>query len=327
MWSYKGFIESWDRFFFEPRPVDSIAFFRIFWCLILLVAALLDINNISTFYGPHSLVSLSTVRSQFQQTHLNIFHLFNVGYEFVYVLFIIYILALIFSAIGFYTRTSLVVALVCMVSFHQRNIWVLSSSELLMRLMTILLICSPCGHAFSVDSILGRKFSSFKQPREWSPWAMRVMQIQLSVIYVWTAWHKLKGNTWIEGTALYYATRLESMKNFTVPFLLDWIPFLKAATWGTLIIEFALGTLIWFKEFRKPLIIIGIVFHLGIEYMMSIPYFEIIMILLLLLFVTPEEVRLFVENLKTKLVTLLKESKLSASTKDKLIWIMAGGKS
>lgn len=324
MWSYKSLIGSWDRFFFEPRPVDSIAIFRIFWCVILLIATLLDLNNIDTFYGPHSLISLGTVRSQFPQTHLNIFHLFNVGYEFVYVLFGIYILSLIFSILGFYTRTSLIVALVCMVSLHQRNIWILSSSELLMRLMTILLICSPCGHAFSVDSILGRKFASFKKPREWSPWAMRLIQIQLSVVYIWTVWHKLKGDTWFDGTALYYATRLENMKNFSVPFLLNWMPFLKVATWGTLVIELALGTLIWFKEFRKPLIVVGILFHVGIEYMMAIPYFEMIMILLLLLFITPEEVRAFVTSTKAKLVKILSESKLSAPIKEKLVWVMAG---
>ena len=325
MWSYKDFINSWDRFFFEPRPVDSIALFRILWCSVLLFTALFDLNNINDFYGPHALISLSTVREQFPFTHMNVFHLFNSSYESVYIVFGIYITALIFSIVGFYTRTSLIVVLVCLTSVHQRNIWLLSSSELLMRLVTILLVCSPCGHAFSIDSLLGRKFAIFRKPREWSPWAMRLIQIQLSVVYVWTVWQKMKGDTWFDGTAVYYATRLESMKNFPVPFLLDWMPAIKLMTWGTLIIESALGTLIWFKEFRKPLILTGIIFHLGIEYMMSIPFFEIIMILLLMLFITPEEVRAYVANKRVALAEALKQSTTSDYVKQKLGWILVGG--
>ena len=289
MMSYKIITKAWDKFFFEPKPVDSLALFRILWFLNVFIMAIIDFSNINDFYGPHALVSLGTVKAQFAFPHVNIFHFFNSSYGFVQSLFVVYVLAIISSIVGYYTKTSIFIVLVCMTSFHQRNIWLLSSSELLMRIITLYLVFSPCGHAFSVDSIKGKV-------KEWSPWVLRIIQIQLSVIYVWTVWHKLKGDTWFDGTALYYATRLESMKNFTVPFLLDWMPFLKFATWMTLIIELALGILIWFKEFRRPLIILGILFHLGIEYMMSIPFFEINMILLLLLFIPPEEVRSFIEE-------------------------------
>lgn len=326
MLSYKDLISAWDRFFFDPKPVDSIALFRIFWCSILLFTALVDIRNINDFYGPHALISLNTVKEQFPFTHLNIFHLFKPTYEFVYILFSVYILGLILSIFGLYTRASLMIVLVCLVSFHQRNIWLLSSSELLMRLITLLLVCSPCGHAYSVDSLLGRKYVSFKKSREWSPWVLRLIQIQLSVVYIWTVWHKMKGDSWFDGKAVYYATRLESMKNFPVPFLLDSMIILKLMTWGTLIIELALGTLIWFKEFRKPLIITGILFHLGIEYMMSIPFFEIIMILLLLLFITPEEARSYIAKTRTKFAKLLMDAAISDSNKQKINWLLTGEK-
>jgi hypothetical protein len=146
----------------------------------------------------------------------------------------------------------------------------------------------------SFDSLLSRHYEQFKRPRVAPLWTWRLIQIQLSVVYLWTFWHKLKGDSWIDGTAVYYATRLETMTNFTIPYLMDSMTFLKYLTWGTLIAEFSLGALIWFDEFRKPLIFIGIVFHLGIEYIMSIPFFELIMISLLLNFFTPEEMKSFV---------------------------------
>jgi hypothetical protein len=64
--------------------------------------------------------------------------------------------------------------------------------------------------------------------------------------------------------------------------------------WMTLLLELALGTLIWFKELIRPLIILGIGFHLSIEYMMSIPFFEIMMILLLVTFVEPVTVKTYI---------------------------------
>lgn len=322
MRSIKDIVNSWNEFFFKPQPVESIAIFRILWCTMLLVAALFDFQNIHDFYGPHAILSLATVKSQFQTFHLNIFHLFNASYEFVYILFGVYILALISSIIGFYSRTSLVIALIAMVSFHQRNIWLLSSSELLMRLTMILLVCSPSGHAYSVDSLLGRKFPLFKKERIWSPWALRLIQIQLAVVYLWTFWHKLKGDTWFDGTALYYATRLDAMKNFPVPFILDWLPAIKLMTWMTLFLELALGTLIWFKEFRRPLIILGIGFHLSIEYMMSIPFFEIVMILLLTTYIEPTTVKAFFIAKREQWAKLVELSNMEAKLKEKFIWVL-----
>lgn len=297
MISYKKISEAWNNFFFVPQPTESMAMFRILWCSMLFIYFLFDINNIENIYGPHAVLSMQTVQNQFPQTHLNLFNIFGNSYSFLYFFFGIYGLALIASILGFYTRISLITVLCCMVTLHHRNIWVTSSSETLMRIMTILLVCSPCGHTLSIDSILGQKYKKFYREKDWAPWALRLMQIQLSVVYICTVWQKLKGETWFDGTAVYYATRFESMKNLPVPYLLDSLALLKLMTWGTLVMELSLGILVWIKEFRIPVIIMGILFHLGIEYTMCIPFFEWAMIILITLYVTPLEVRAWISNL------------------------------
>jgi len=324
MISYNKLLISWDKFFFEPSPTVSIALFRICWSFLIAIYFLLDLQNINEFYGPHALISLQTVKEQFPFAHLNIFHSFKSSYEMVYALMTVYGISILCAFFGFYTRTSLVVMFICMTSIHQRNIWLLSSSELLLRTITIYLVCSPCGHALSIDSLLGRKFKSFKRPRDWAPWALRLIQIQISVVYLWTVWHKLKGNDWFDGSAVYYATRLESMKSFYFSPMLDSKLFLKLATWGTLVTEVALGTLIWVKEFRKPLIVIGIAFHLGIELTMSIPFFEIIMISLLMLYLTPLEVRVFSQSVIGKLSGMVNEVQIYPKLKTRILWMMRG---
>jgi len=223
----------------------------------------------------------------------------GVSYSFLSMFMILYGIALIAGILGFYTRHAMFFILIGLVSLHQRNIWFLSSSEVLMRIVCVYMLFAPAGKSLSLDAYFAKK-----EGRPWSqihsPWVMRLIQVQLSVVYIWTVWHKLKGDTWIDGTALYYASRLESMTNFPVPFLFDSIFFIKLMTWGTLVLELALGTLIWFKEFRKPLLVAGVLFHLGIEYTMSIPFFEIVMMVLLFTFVQPIEVERALVSLRNK---------------------------
>jgi hypothetical protein len=315
---------SWNKFFFEEKPTEGIALFRIIWTGLLFTYFLLDIGNVNDFYGPKAIVSLATAESDFPFPHLSIFKLFHPSYEVAYGILIVYGISLFLSMIGLFTRWSLIVAFICMTSIHQRNIWLLSSSEMLMRSVTLFLICSPCGHSVSIDSLLGRTVESFRQKKYWPVWTLRLIQIQVSVVYLWTFWHKLKGETWLDGTAVYYATRLEGLTNFSIPFLMNSIPFLKLMTWATLAIEFSLGALIWIKPLRKPIILLGIVFHLGIEYVMSIPFFELSMIALLINFYSPEELKSFIFKLKDVLIGGINESTLENDLKEKLIRTVRG---
>lgn len=322
MFSYKNALKFWDDFFFKPQPTESIAIFRIFWCLLIGSYFVLDLGNIETFYGTKAILSWTTVKLQFNYLHANLFQLFNAENSVVYFFMGIWGLSIFFSLIGFYTRTSLIVMLLCMTTFHQRNIWALSSSELLMRTITIFLICSPCGHSLSLDSLIGRRFPLFRRPKEWAPWALRLIQIQISVVYLWTVWQKLKGETWIDGTAVYYATRLDAMKNVSIPWLMDSMMFLKLATWGTLLVETALAIGLWCKEWRKPLLLAGVIFHLGIELMMSIPFFELEMIVLLFAFNCPHEVRGWIFVAKSKTKEVLENSPVYPDLKSKILWLM-----
>jgi hypothetical protein len=287
--------KAWDNFFFREESTLGIAVFRILWVFLLLVYYFLDLQNLSDFYGEEALISLTTLKTQTPKWFSFLFKFFGVAPAFLYAMMTVYGISLFTSLIGYRTKCSLIIVLVCMTTLHQRHIWFLSSAELLMRVTTFLMIFTPCGHSLSIDSLRsGRK--------EMAPvWGQRLLQIQLSVVYLWTVWHKLKGETWYDGTAVYYATRIDSLKNFTLPFIMDSIVFLKFSTWATLIIEGALGSLIWFRECRKWLIGMGIFFHLGIEYLMSIPFFEWLMIVLLLNFVRSEEF----QNCLTTMVILI----------------------
>lgn len=317
-------IKAWNKFFFEERPTEGIALFRIVWVGLIFVYYLFDAGNLADYYGPQAIISFDTTNAHFSYPHLSIFKMFHPDQDVVQGLFVVFIISLFTSMIGLFTRYSLIVAFVLMTSFHQRNIWMLSSAEVLMRTITLYLIFSPCGHSLSVDSLLGKHYSEFRRSRTWPAWTWRLIQIQISIVYLWTFWHKLKGDDWLDGNAVYYATRLESMTNFTIPFLMDSMIFMKLMTWGTLVVEFALGALIWVKELRKPVIIAGILFHLGIEFVMSIPFFELFMISLLINFFSPEEIKSYVDKMISNVLLGIENSTIKEEFKTRIINTIRG---
>ena len=317
MFSFKKTVHGIDTFFFQPQGSEVVSLFRIIWGLVLALYFLTDFGNMADFYGPHAIISMNTVQNQFNFSHVSLFQMTGVTYSAVYFLLGVYALAILGTILGLYARTSIFLVLLCMTSFHQRNIWLLSSSECLMRITAIYLLFSSAGHSFSIDALRHKASNSILS----APWAWRLIQIQVSVVYLWTVWHKLKGEDWVDGTAVYYATRLEAMKNLPVPYLLDSVAFIKAATWGTLLLETALGLLIWFKEFRRPLVVIGLLFHLSIEWMMSIPFFELNMGALLLVYLTPQEVRGFIESWKERIRKILESLNPQPTLKAKVLSI------
>jgi hypothetical protein len=136
---------------------------------------------------------------------------------------------------------------------------------------------------FSLDS---------KMPHISSPWNCfyrRIFQLQISLVYVVTFAAKIHGPTWREGTATWIPLHLPEFEHFYLGALRDFVPFTYFSTYGTLAVEFALGTLIWIPRLRIPLLICGILFHLGLDYAINIPLFQWVVITFLLTFLKPDE--------------------------------------
>jgi hypothetical protein len=82
---------------------------------------------------------------------------------------------------------------------------------------------------------------------------------------------------------------LHSIARFPVPQWLQSPTILKLGGWFTLALEFSLGVLIWFRRFRYPLLLLGLMFHLGIEYALNLPMFSWDVITGYILFVDPAD--------------------------------------
>ncbi|NNE54640.1 MAG: HTTM domain-containing protein [Flavobacteriales bacterium] len=128
--------------------------------------------------------------------------------------------------------------------------------------------------------------------------AMMACMLQIVHIYAVAAANKWVGEDWLNGSAVYYAIQMEHyspewVRSFFVPKTL----LLKILTWGGLIYQTVFPVLIWFKKVKKPLLIIGVLFHLGIGIMLSIYDFAFAMIFAYTVFLDESWSRLIISKL------------------------------
>jgi predicted DCC family thiol-disulfide oxidoreductase YuxK len=119
--------------------------------------------------------------------------------------------------------------------------------------------------------------------------------IQLLVMFLYAdafLW-KIGGEQWMSGLAIYYTSRLPEFYRFPTPYLFEHLWTLKAMAWGTLVIEGALGLLLWVKELRYWILLSGVFLHLGIDWTMNIPLFAWVLMTAYLAWIAPADLERF----------------------------------
>jgi hypothetical protein len=129
---------------------------------------------------------------------------------------------------------------------------------------------------------------SFDFAAEGEPWVLRLIQIQLSIVYLRTAFWKGTGKRWSEGTAIYYALNVEQVRRTQFPKILMRKSIMKFFAWTVVSLQYSLGTLIWVKEFRLPVVLAGMAMHLGLDFFLNLYLFSYIMIACLSSFIPAE---------------------------------------
>jgi hypothetical protein len=266
-----------DEFFFKPQPVNSVAMMRILFGVILMIHWFSLWSHLEVFWGPEGLLSLTHSIERTREYRINLFSYFPADPRVGQLFALAHLMAAFGMVFGFFTRTSIAVAFFTLVTFHNRNYLILNSSDVILRNMVFFLFFTPCGELYSVDNWIRRARGLMQTPMERAPWALRLAQLQFCTVYLATVLYKIKGGYWADGTAIYIATRLDEFVRVPLA-MLNNMMVIKFLTWSTLIVEFALGTLVWVKDVRYWILLAGVGLHIGIEVSMNIPLFEWIMI-------------------------------------------------
>ena len=167
----------------------------------------------------------------------------------------------------------------------------LNSGDLLVIVLAFYLMLAPSGSRCpsTAGSEQGPRFWEF--PKR-SLWPLRLIQVQVSLLYFFAVWEKLRGETWNDGTAVSYAFRIEDLERFPVPaFVTDSLLLVNLLTYGTLAVELALAILVWNGKLRPWVLLLGVGLHLGIDYAVRVGFFSFAALVAYVAFLPPETVR------------------------------------
>ncbi len=194
--------------------------------------------------------------------------------------------------LGWHTRAAAVVVFLLLLAIQRRDPWVLNSGDVLLRELAFFVMLMPAGETWSLDA---RRRGVERQR---APWALRLLQLQVSALYFFSVWAKVRGVSWNDGTAVGIALQLEDLQRFTVPAALATsILFSTILTYSSLLIEAALAIGLWLPRLRYPAMAAGVGLHLGIEATLLIGWFSLAVISSYLAFVQPEHLRAAVGRL------------------------------
>jgi hypothetical protein len=301
------FTGSWRRFWFDSQPTSTLALVRVAFGAVVFAWTLALLPSLSQWFGTRGILPAQPgvagtwgVLAVFPQ------HGAVVACA---------VALLVSSAcllVGYRTRLAAALVFIGLISFERRNPFVFDSGDALLRIIALLLALAPTGTSVSLDRRRRAPGRLWEFPCR-AAWPLRLLQVQLTVIYLATVWAKARGVTWNDGTAVSYALRITDLNRLPVPHALAHsLIAANLMTYGTLAIELALATLVWNRRARPWVLGLGIALHLGIEYSIKVGFFTLAMLVLYIAFVPPEAAARFILATRRELARLLQRAHVRA---------------
>jgi len=286
----------WNKFWFEPTSPVALALFRIVFGLIILEDLLVHLYpDFALFYLQNSLVPIKDMIALFwnKEVLFDAMLLLPPGDQYIWGTYWVLVAATVCLTLGLFTRVSAWIVFFLLMSFSSHFELNQNAGDNYIRIVAMCMALSNCGEALSLDKLRHSLREDWRVTgfgaRLSAPWAQKLIMVQLSIAYFHTWYCKIKGEHWNDGTAVYYAVRYDDLIRFPLPHFFDQLPVYQMLTWGTLVVEFTLWTLIWFRPTRYYVLLAGLSLHLGIEYCMNLPMFEWSFMFTYLLFIYPED--------------------------------------
>jgi hypothetical protein len=265
----------------QPVRAERLAALRIGVAIVLLLDVIWTyLPQAGAFFGWNSLGSPEDfVAAPHSITRWSILR--NIGDpNLLHALLLVWAGAAVFLLLGLLPNASALVAWMMSVSVISINPYLHNSGDNVRTIELFYLMLAPCGAAWSVQACCRRDKQA--RPAHVPAWPLRLLFIQMVVIYFANGAYKFAGSAWREGNLLYYVlgnlgwTRF-SPAQLSLPELL-----IQILTWTTLFWELLFPLLVLAPRLRAVTLWLGVFFHIGTGVFLQLGPFPLYMICLYL---------------------------------------------
>ncbi len=283
-------LDHWVRDPVDPRP---LAWFRSWLGLLTLVNLWLLWPDMPMWLGNDGVLPTAVHRGLTGGTRISIFMITGSSDAAIGIIRGLGIAGGLGLWLGIFPRCAAFCAWLAAVSYSYRNMDILHSGDNLIRIGSFFLIFARTGGVFSLPRSVRRWFfpqasSGSQPPGSLVPaWPQRILQVQLCILYLVAGIWKATGPTWRNGSAVGMVLQLGEFQRFPIPDFLLTPVMSQVMTYGTLAFELGFPLLVWIPSMRIPVLLAGLAFHVGLDWVMNVQMFQWLVTAYYLLWLKP----------------------------------------
>jgi uncharacterized membrane protein YphA (DoxX/SURF4 family) len=192
--------------------------------------------------------------------------------------FVIWAVAATFLLVGVLPRLSALVAWALSISVIGINGYLHNSGDNVRNIELFYLMLCPCAAVWCLGGRQSGSATQESSPLYVHAWPLRLLFVQLMIIYFFNGVYKSLGSHWREGDVMYYVLCNIAWTRFSYAELPLPFPVIQLLTWSTLVWELGFPLLVMMPLTRKPALWMGIGFHLGTAVSLQLCAFPMYMI-------------------------------------------------
>lgn len=268
------------------KPTYPLLIFRIGLALICFGKFAILKENFLNLYGQYGLIQwpISKLSNYSFLPHIGDLAIFinthfNISLDDATLLLInIFFCSCFLLLIGFFTRIAAIICFFLHLAFIDTGNGIIYGVDVFTQLSLFYAMFFPLNSTYSVDSMIWK--SKFKKVSAGAGLSIRIIQIQMCIVYLSSGIEKSLGMEWINGEAIWRTLTIPIFKNYDFSWLSNYpiIPVLLG--FGVMVIETGYAFAMWRKNLRVFWLFSIILLHLSIGFFMGMWYFALIMILL-----------------------------------------------
>jgi hypothetical protein len=300
--------EAWNEFWFRPVSPSTLSAIRVLAGTMLLYTHLVWSLDLNAFFGPNGWLPAELMHDVHQAGNdpdgpgplTGAKRMIWTHFDFVQtpkLMWAVHVVALsIFFCltIGFFSRIMAVLAYLLAVSYANRvTPGAYFGLDKINCMLAMYLMLGPCGARYSVDRLwrLRRGAPPEVAPSASANAAIRLIQLHMCVIYLFSALGKLQGRSWWSGDAVWYSVATLEYQSLDMTWLWHHQYLVNFLTHVTVFFELSYAALIWPRLTRPWMLLLAVLLHGGIAVALGMPTFGLVMLIGNLAFVSPKTVR------------------------------------
>ena len=270
---------AWDAAWHAPADPRHAALLRVLVGLLVGLSFLVQWRYVDLWWSDAGLVSRQASVAIGEAGEASLFVWLPEGDGWIWACYAAVLVQSALMTVGWKPQLQALCLFGWVVAFQNRNQALVDGEDTVFRWVLFLLAFAPTGHRWSVDA-WQRARAGRPPPAPTSGGAIRMIAVQAAFTFAMAGLEKWPGPQWSNGTAMWYVFGLDDLyPRLALPSAVtSALGVSRGMSWGTLVAEAVIPIAVWFPRTRRPALIAAIAFHLALEALMNLFFFQWIMI-------------------------------------------------